>query len=108
MSVVKRIALNSKAFVVDYCQRHAHPLNAALHVAGVPMVFYGVFKLIAGRTAVGSSLFVAGYLLQYLGHKAQGNEVGEVTLIKSIWGKIGHRLTAGSNKNDEKGGDTIG
>jgi hypothetical protein len=29
-----------------------------------------------------------GYLFQYLGHKAQGNEVGEVTLIKSIYRKV--------------------
>jgi hypothetical protein len=34
-------------------------------------------------------LFVTGYLLQYLGHRAQGNEVGEVTLIKKIAARLG-------------------
>lgn len=28
--------MNVSEFVVDYCQRHAHPVNAVLHVVGVP------------------------------------------------------------------------
>jgi len=74
-----------KDFVVDYCQRHAHPLNAVLHLAGVPMVFASFYFLLTGNLGSFAALFTGGYLLQYLGHKAQGNEVGEVTLIKNIW-----------------------
>jgi hypothetical protein len=81
-----------KEFIIDYCQRHAHPLNAFLHVFGVPMAFFGIFKLLTGRYAEGSVLVFIGYLFQYLGHKSQGNEVGEVTLIKNIW----RRLSANS------------
>ncbi len=91
MTIISRVALNTRAFVVDYCQRHRHPINAGLHIIGVPMVFYGVFKLTTGRTGLGSILFVAGYLFQYLGHRAQGNEVGEVTLIKNICRKLGSK-----------------
>lgn len=90
MSIIQRVGLSGRSFVIDYCQRHAHPLNAVLHIFGVPMAFYGLFKLITGRTMIGTGLIVLGYLLQYLGHRAQGNEVGEVTLIKKIW----KRLTA--------------
>jgi hypothetical protein len=76
--------LNPVEFVVDYCQRHAHPVNAVLHLIGVPAVFYGVYKLFCGAYVLALELIVIGYILQYFGHKAQGNEVGEVTLIKSI------------------------
>jgi uncharacterized membrane protein YGL010W len=74
-----------KHFVVDYCMRHANPVNAVLHIIGVPTVFVGVYLLFCHQPVLGWSLFVLGYLLQYLGHKAQGNEVGEVTLIKKVW-----------------------
>ena len=76
--------MNAKEFVVDYIQRHAHPVNACLHIVGVPAAFTGVYFLFAGQPLWGLGLLVFGYFLQYLGHKAQGNEVGEVTLIKSI------------------------
>ena len=77
-----------RAFIIDYCQRHAHPVNAILHIFGVPAVFYGLYLLVAGQPAVGGALIVLGYLFQYLGHKAQGNEVGEVTLIKHVWRRL--------------------
>lgn len=88
MTVINRAVLHSRAFIIDYCQRHKHPVNAGFHIFGVPMVFIGVYKLFAGRTVVGLLLFFFGYLFQYLGHRAQGNEVGEVTLIKKIWSKV--------------------
>jgi Protein of unknown function (DUF962) len=76
--------LNPVEFVIDYCKRHAHPVNAILHLIGVPAAFYGVYELFCGAYFFGFELIVIGYILQYFGHKAQGNEVGEVTLIKSI------------------------
>ena len=79
------------AFVVDYCQRHAHPLNAVLHIFGVPMAFYGLYDVLTGRFVSGAIFLFFGYLLQYLGHRAQGNEVGEVTLIKNVVRRINNR-----------------
>jgi len=87
--------MNAKEFVIDYCQRHAHPLNAALHVVGVPAVFFGIYQIFSGHPCLGVGNFVFGYFLQYLGHKIQGNEVGEVTLIKGIIRSI--RQRAGKN-----------
>jgi uncharacterized membrane protein YGL010W len=75
-------------FIVDYCQRHAHPINAVLHIIGVPSVFIGIYDLFARQPGMGATLIVFGYLMQYLGHEAQGNEVGEVTLIKHMWHKF--------------------
>ena len=88
MTILSRVALNTRAFLVDYCQRHRHPLNAGLHILGVPMAFFGLFKLTTGKAGLGLLLLVGGYVCQYLGHRAQGNEVGEVTLLKNIWRKI--------------------
>jgi hypothetical protein len=79
-------------FVIDYCQRHAHPVNAILHIFGVPAVFIGIYDLFVHQVALGLVLIVIGYLFQYLGHRAQGNEVGEVTLIKHLW----HKVNAGT------------
>ncbi len=76
------------AFIVDYCQRHAHPVNAILHIFGVPAVFIGIYDLFVHQVMIGLVLIVVGYLFQYLGHRAQGNEVGEVTLIKHLWRKL--------------------
>lgn len=82
---MQNIFVHLKDFIVDYGQRHAHPVNAALHIAGVPMAFYGIYKLCSGNFGQGLILLFFGYLFQYLGHKAQGNEVGEVTLIKKCY-----------------------
>lgn len=75
-------------FVVDYIERHAHPVNALCHIVGVPLAFFGLYKLFTGQLAAAAACLFPGYLLQYIGHRAQGNEVGEVTLIKAIWRKL--------------------
>lgn len=80
--------MNAKEFVIDYIDRHKHPVNACLHIVGVPAAFAGFYFLVAGRAPLGASLVAGGYFLQYLGHKAQGNEVGEVTLIKHIYARL--------------------
>ncbi len=100
---LENAALKTKDFLVDYCHRHAHPVNAALHIFGVPMAFYGMFKLVTGKPRSGSVLLFSGYLFQYLGHRAQGNEVGEVTLIKNVWRKYkAKRRIQDNNHNRNK------
>ena len=81
-------------FLIDYFDRHKHPVNAVLHIFGVPMVFYSVFVMFTGNLQLGAILFFVGYLFQYLGHKAQGNEVGEIILIKNIYRKLTQKGTA--------------
>jgi len=85
MTYMRKVATATGNFLTDYCRRHAHPVNAVLHLIGVPMVLFGLYELTQGKAAQSFFLIVLGYLLQYLGHRAQGNEVGEVTLIKHIW-----------------------
>jgi hypothetical protein len=86
-----RLTRSAAAFLQDYAERHRNPVNAALHIVGVPAVFYGLFWATTGRSgrhrALGLAFIVFGYFLQYLGHKKQGNEVGEVSLIKFLLAK---------------------
>jgi hypothetical protein len=85
-----------KAFIIDYIERHKHPGNAILHIFGVPLAFWGIFVVIGGLFSavpgktllLGVVAIVAGYFLQWLGHRLQGNEVGEVTLIKHIFARL--------------------
>ena len=91
MKAISTIALAVVAFIIDYIKRHAHPVNAACHVVGVPLAFFGLYKLLLGQFGYGLTCLVAGYFLQYVGHRAQGNEVGEVTLIKNIWRRLASR-----------------
>ncbi len=88
----QRLTRSAAAFVQDYAERHRNPVNAALHIVGVPAVFYGLVYVATGRSGklrtAGLALIVFGYFLQYLGHKKQGNEVGEVSLIKFLIAKV--------------------
>ncbi len=95
MTALKQMISGIIDFLIDYFGRHKHPLNAFLHIFGVPMAFYGFYDLITGRFAEGSAFVVLGYFLQYLGHRAQGNEVGEVILIKKIWAKLQKKEAGG-------------
>ncbi|MBU6453226.1 MAG: DUF962 domain-containing protein [Cyanobacteria bacterium REEB67] len=100
---IRRLARSAGSFTTDYCRRHKHPVNAALHIVGVPAVVLGLCQIFGGRGPrakfFGAFLIVFGYILQFLGHKQQGNEVGEVTLIKSLVAK----LQAASEKNLQRG-----
>ena len=76
-------------FIKDYIGRHSHPVNAAFHIVGVPTAFAGFFYLFSGKdVGRGAIMIFLGYLFQYLGHQAQGNEVGEVTLMKNVYKRI--------------------
>ena len=60
------------------------------------MAFFGLYKLVTDSSALGVCLLFFGYLFQYLGHKAQGNEVGEVTLIKKCYSLIRQKVKQNS------------
>jgi uncharacterized membrane protein YGL010W len=66
--------------------RHLLPLNFTLHLIGIPLVVAGIVLLFLIPWYWGITLFVLGYLLQYLGHQAEGSEVGEWAVIKRLLG----------------------
>jgi len=77
-----------------YLERHQHPTCRVLHLVGVPMIpvalILALVQLAQSRwdlwwRPVG--LLVLSYLLQWVGHRIEGNDLGEVVLIKKILGR---------------------
>ncbi|CAN5381969.1 hypothetical protein BH11CYA1_BH11CYA1_50950 [soil metagenome] len=102
---IRRVGKAVSRFTVDYMRRHRHPVNAALHIVGVPAAFYGFWLILrslslsrpqSSNLASGLVYVFFGYLLQYLGHRSQGNEVGEVILLKKVSRGLRARMS-GSN-----------
>ena len=72
-----------RRFVTNYIERHQHPADQLLHLIGVPLTFLvSLGFLIAGEPWWALGCFVAGYALQFLGHAIEGNDAGEVVLVK--------------------------
>lgn len=75
-------------FLINYAERHCHPVNRLLHVIGVPLTFVvSIVLLVQQQWWWGAAAFVGGYLLQFAGHAVEGNDAGEVVLVKRALGK---------------------
>ena len=95
----------------NWLERHQHPLSRGLHYVGIPLTIAAL--VLAGvqlyhwwwhlwwRPAV---LLAAGYLLQYVGHLIEGNDMGEVILVKKLLGRpyqaVSPRYTTGQTHPD--------
>jgi len=71
--------------------RHQLPINFWLHMVGIPMALGGVVLFIISffsdlQWYWGVAAFFLGYLLQYIGHRFEGNDVGEWAAIKRLVG----------------------
>jgi len=98
-----------RRFLVNYIQRHQNRWNQLLHLVGVPLTFVVSLVLLLleqGWWALGA--FLAGYALQFLGHAIEGNDAGEVVLVKRWLGlpyrefgpQVGSGLEEESKSND--------
>ncbi len=70
-------------------QRHRHRVSFWLHIVGIPLAVGGgilaLVQLGQGRWDLWwrpVALIAAGYVLQWLGHRLEGNDMGEVILVK--------------------------
>ena len=76
-----------RRFLANYAARHTRPVNIFLHAVGLPVTFaLPVWLLVAGRPGWAGAAFVGGYALQFLGHHFEGNDAGEVVLVKKWLG----------------------
>jgi hypothetical protein len=72
--------------------RHQLPVNFWLHMAGIPMAMTGLVLLLLLPWYAplpwywAAGLFVVGYFLQWVGHRLEGNDVGEWAAIKRLLG----------------------
>jgi hypothetical protein len=69
----------------NWRQRHQLPLNFWLHMVGIPVALGSLIVLVF-EPWWGVGGFVFGYLLQYIGHRAEGNDLGEWAGIKKLLG----------------------
>jgi hypothetical protein len=67
-------------------ERHQHPFNFGIHLIGIPLAVAGVVLLFFLPWYWGVAAIVLGYLLQYVGHRVEGNDVGEWAGIKRLLG----------------------
>lgn len=77
-----------KQMLVNYLERHQHPVNLWLHIIGLPVTFVvPVVLLIKEQPGWALVSFLIGYALQFLGHAIEGNDAGEMILVKKLLGK---------------------
>jgi hypothetical protein len=70
----------------NWRMRHRHPFNFAIHLIGIPLAVTGVVLLFFADWYWGVGAFVLGYLLQYVGHRVEGNDLGEWAGVKRLFG----------------------
>jgi hypothetical protein len=86
-------------FVADYASRHQNPWSRLLHLVGVPLApFLFLYLLLRGQFAASGIAFVIGYGLQWLGHRIEGNELGEWILLKAIGRRLVRKAHAAEAK----------
>jgi hypothetical protein len=69
----------------NWRERHRHPFNFAIHLIGIPVAVAGAILLFMWPWW-GLGGLVLGYLLQFIGHSVEGNDVGEWAAIKRLFG----------------------
>jgi hypothetical protein len=66
--------------------RHQLPFNFYIHLIGIPLAVSSVPLLFLVNWYWAVAAFVLGYVLQYIGHLAEGNDLGEWAAIKRLLG----------------------
>lgn len=75
-------------FIANYIERHRNRANQVLHLIGVPVTFgASITFLVMHRWTEAAACFVGGYILQFVGHAIEGNDAGEVVLVKRLMGR---------------------
>ena len=79
------------SWLSNWLERHQHPASRVLHAAGIPFTVLAV--LLAGWQLADSrwdlwwrpaGLLLLGYFLQWIGHRIEGNDMGEVIVLKKL------------------------
>lgn len=70
----------------NWMLRHQNRTSFWLHMVGIPMTLVGVGLACAQLWWWAIGLFVAGYALQFIGHAIEGNDAGELILVKKMLG----------------------
>jgi hypothetical protein len=82
-------------YMARYDHEHTNAWNKILHGIGIPVIIAGVILAIFTYWKIGLAMFVAGWLLLFLGHRIEGNKpavfqgpiyflVGPIWVLKEI------------------------
>ena len=78
----------------NWLRRHQHPASRVLHVIAIPLLPVAgvlvVVQLVDGAWGLWwrpAALVVISYLLQWIGHRLEGNDLGEAVLVKKLLGR---------------------
>lgn len=81
-------------WITNWRERHRHPVSFWLHMVGIPLTIAALLLALAQLWAWQwplwyrpAALLAAGYALQWVGHLLEGNDMGEVILIKRWLGR---------------------
>ena len=70
----------------NWLLRHQNGFNFAIHMIGIPLAVAGLPLLFLTEWYWGAAAIVAGYFLQWVGHRVEGNDVGELIPLKRMLG----------------------
>ena len=78
----------------NWLERHQSRASRVLHAVGIPLAVAALataaVQLCLWRWDLWwrpAALLVAGYALQYIGHRLEGNDMGEAVLLKKLLGR---------------------
>ncbi len=78
----------------NWLSRHQNPASFWLHLLGIPLtiaaVVLALVQLADSRWDLWWRpvlLLIVGYLLQWIGHAIEGNDMGEIILFKKLLGR---------------------
>ena len=77
-----------RRILINYVERHRNRANQALHLVGVPLTFVvSIVFLVRQQWLWAVGCFLGGYVLQFIGHILEGNDAGELILVKKLLGR---------------------
>jgi hypothetical protein len=92
--IIRPVSTRRQSWLENWRERHRSPLSRGLHYVGIPLTvaagLLAVLQLCQWRWDLWwrpALLVGVGYLLQYAGHCVEGNDMGEVILIKKLLGR---------------------
>jgi uncharacterized membrane protein YGL010W len=92
-----------------YDHEHHHPANKFLHGVGIPVILAGIVVAAFTFWRIGLSLFVAGWLLLFFGHRIEGNRpaffqgpiyllVGPLWVARELWDWLRRPMSFGTRR----------
>lgn len=70
----------------NWLERHQVPFNFWIHMVGIPLAMLGLGLLFVAPWEWAVAAILLGYGLQWIGHRVEGNDVGEFIPLKKLLG----------------------